>query len=148
MGIKTWKPITEPDAFEDPRVRWNRAHTVNVPEDLFAPAVPDETLADVLAVIAFTPHHTYRIPTQHPDRQQLLTNPEFGAVVQTRMSAMDAYTALAYAGRFTWPLRNVQPAHQLAPLAPPPLPAWEETPDEVAQADNRYWDDRDHETEE
>lgn len=51
-----------------PRVADPRAWLVSPGIDLFGPLVTHDHIRKILAVVAATPQHTYRIITEHPDR--------------------------------------------------------------------------------
>lgn len=62
-----------PDRLDQP-LRWRRPRRIFVDSmsDLFHPAVPDEFIAEVFAVMALSPQHTYQILTKRPERMQRL----------------------------------------------------------------------------
>lgn len=97
-----------PDSLAEP-LRWRKPATVfvNSMSDLFHARVPRDFLAEVFAVMALTPQHTYQILTKRPERMaRILDDREFRRKVQ--------YAALKRAGDQApwlvepwWPLRNV-----------------------------------------
>lgn len=62
-----------PDTLDQP-MRWRKPRRVfvNSMSDLFHPQVPDDFIADVFAVMAATPQHTYQILTKRPKRMRSL----------------------------------------------------------------------------
>jgi protein gp37 len=63
-------------------LRWRKPRTVfvNSMSDLFHPAVPEPFIAQVVAVMALTPQHTYQVLTKRPARMRaLLSRPHFWA---------------------------------------------------------------------
>ena len=96
-----------PDALEEP-FRWKKPRRVfvNSMSDLFHNGVSTEFLAQVFAVMALTPQHTYQILTKrHARMRSILNRRDFAVAVRTEMYALDAYATLARAER--WPLPNV-----------------------------------------
>jgi protein gp37 len=93
-------------------LRWRKPRKVfvNSMSDLFHDQVPDEYIAEVFAVMARTPQHTYQVLTKrHARMRSLLSSPEFKGRVATTYGRAheDADAAndwLYYAG---WPLPNV-----------------------------------------
>jgi len=93
-------------------VRWRRPRRVfvNSLSDLFHASVPDEFIAEVFAVMAATPRHTFQLLTKRHGRMRaLLCDDEFRKLVQ------EEFATLAHEGVDvgdanpwqTWPLRNV-----------------------------------------
>ncbi|SFD13216.1 DUF5131 family protein [Streptomyces aidingensis] len=65
-------------------LKWRKPRRifVNSMSDLFHDQVPDEHIAEVFAVMARTPQHTYQILTKrHGRMRSLLSNPTFGHLV-------------------------------------------------------------------
>jgi len=99
-----------PEALTQP-CRWHtpRLVFVNSMSDLFHARVPDQFIADVFAVMAITPQHTYQILTKRPRRMRaLLSRPEFPAQVALAIAAGPQWTdAITWHIRERWPLPNV-----------------------------------------
>lgn len=91
---------THPDTLTEP-LRWTKPRRVfvNSMSDLFHARVPVAFLAQVFAVMAATPQHTYQILTKRPERAaRILCSPDFRDTVlgnDTTRPAPD------------WPLHNV-----------------------------------------
>lgn len=92
---------------------WRRPRRVfvNSMSDLFHAEVPAEFIAEVFAVMAATPQHTYQLLTKrHGRMRSLLSDPEFRTLVQDE-SATLAQEGVDVRGPGnpwdTWPLRNV-----------------------------------------
>lgn len=97
-----------PDSLDEP-LRWRKPATVfvNSMSDLFHARVPREFLAEVFAVMAQAPQHTYQCLTKRPERMaRILNEPTFTESVQRAIDAMhdDPDDQLVGDG---WPLRNV-----------------------------------------
>jgi protein gp37 len=86
-------------------LRWRKPRKVfvNSTSDLFHDKVPTGFIADVFAVMAATPHHTYQVLTKRPGRMRsLLARPDFEAVT------CDRWLSFARCGSdWVWPLPNV-----------------------------------------
>lgn len=97
------------DVLDEP-YRWKKPRKVfvNSMSDLFHARVTRGFLAQVFAVMAFTPGHTYQILTKRPERAaRILSDPTFAPAVEKAMYGDDAYATLARGGLKTWPLPNV-----------------------------------------
>ena len=69
----------------DAPLRWRKPSRVfvNSMSDLFHDGVPDEFIARVFAVMAFTPRHTYQVLTKrHGRMRSLLTDPGFQVAIE------------------------------------------------------------------
>jgi protein gp37 len=97
-----------PDSLDAPR-HWRKPRRVfvNSMSDLFHPRVTDEFIADVWAVMARTPQHTYQILTKRAPRMAALMPNErrdgghrIQAAATTEVGAQALYDA-------EWPLPNV-----------------------------------------
>ncbi|WP_329474191.1 phage Gp37/Gp68 family protein (plasmid) [Streptomyces sp. NBC_01723] len=98
-----------PDALDEP-YRWKKPRKVfvNSMSDLFHARVPRDFLAQVFAVMAFTPQHSYQILTKRPERAaRILADSSFAKTVEKAMYDDDAYATLARGGLKSWPLPNV-----------------------------------------
>lgn len=87
-------------------LRWRKPRKifVNSMSDLFHEAVPNEWLAEIFAVMAATPRHTYQILTKrHGRMRSLLNDSSFGAMVADRIWGKGGEAAELPA----WPLPNV-----------------------------------------
>lgn len=102
----------------DVPLRWRRPRRVfvNSMSDLFHEAVPDDYIAQVFAVMALAPQHTFQLLTKrHGRMRSLLSDEDFRDLVSGEivgMAVMDGVDdshlsaeALDYAD--WWPLRNV-----------------------------------------
>lgn len=93
-----------PDKLDQP-LRWKRPRRifVNSMSDLFHSEVPDEYIAEVFAVMALAPQHTFQVLTKRPGRMRsLLASGLFQRQVEELASSR--------AGRIVnapWPLPNV-----------------------------------------
>jgi protein gp37 len=77
---------------------------VNSLSDLFHKNVPDEFIAQVFAIMALTPQHTYQILTKrHARMRSLLNNPDFEKQVDRTLLTMPAASDPKLTGR-SWPL--------------------------------------------
>ncbi|HZN12681.1 MAG TPA: phage Gp37/Gp68 family protein [Acidimicrobiales bacterium] len=110
------------NALEIPR-RWRRPRKVfvNSMSDLFHPAVTDEFVAEVFAVMATVGQHQFQVLTKRPQRmRELLTTSAFGVAVE---NAAHGQEGLAFAGlpspnvwlgasiesdRYVWRARHVR----------------------------------------
>jgi protein gp37 len=93
-------------------LRWRKPRKVFVcsMSDIFHAAVPDEFIAEVFAVMAATPQHTYQVLTKrHARLRSLLSSPEFRETVGIWAGAVmrkyDSRPRIIPAE--TWPLPNV-----------------------------------------
>lgn len=97
----------------DQPIRWTKPRIifVNSMSDLMHPKVTDDFIADVFAVMACTPRHTYQVLTKRPKRlKALLGKLDFRELVATKARALHASTTQgATSGEHlaTWPLPNV-----------------------------------------
>ena len=109
---------TAPERLDQP-CRWTKPSLVfvNSMSDLFHPGVPTEFIANVFAVMALTPRHTYQVLTKRPQRMAALTNdPEFVTLVHD-LARVNATARRRHSGAVTlpgstldgdlWPLPNV-----------------------------------------
>lgn len=102
----------QPDQLSLP-MRWRnpRMVFVNSMSDLFHSKIPTGFIAEVFAVMAATPQHTYQVLTKRHGRMRaLLADPEFRILVQAE-SATLAHEGVDVRGPGnpweTWPLPNV-----------------------------------------
>jgi protein gp37 len=105
-----------PDRLDQP-LRWTRPRMifVNSMSDLFHKDIPDEFIAQVFAVMALTPRHTYQILTKrHARMRSLVSDPAF------RQAVHEVAWNLDREGRFD-PYRyaddEIIPAHYIRPAA-------------------------------
>lgn len=72
-GSVNWTGVvkTLPDRLEEP-LRWKKPAKVfvNSMSDLFHEAVPDEFIAEVFAIMARCPQHTFQVLTKRPERMR------------------------------------------------------------------------------
>jgi protein gp37 len=107
-----------PDRLDQP-LRWSKPRMifVNSMSDLFHELVPDDYIAQVYAVMAHAPQHTFQCLTKRPERMQsLLSSSDFPhtvarawdrLVVRWEISAMGAERTLITPDLgFEWPLPN------------------------------------------
>jgi protein gp37 len=97
--------VLRPAKLEDP-IRWKRPRRifVNSMSDLFHADVPDDYIAQVFAVMAVTPQHTYQLLTKrHARMRVLLDGPRFAEVVKALVWSLDGHSAR----RVNWPLPNL-----------------------------------------
>jgi protein gp37 len=83
---------------------------VNSMSDLFHKDIPDEYIAQVFAVMAATPQHTYQVLTKrHGRMRSLLRNDEFRRLTKLMHAEMQLAKVLPYRPLVinAWPLRNV-----------------------------------------
>jgi protein gp37 len=92
-----------PDTLAEP-LRWRKPRTVfvNSMSDLGHARVPRAFLAQVWAVMALTPQHTYQILTKRPERLARVLTDEFRRVVR-HLNGQHATVG----GIVQWPLANV-----------------------------------------
>ena len=91
-----------PERLDQP-LRWRKPRRifVNSMSDLFHQGVPEEFIAQVFAVMAATPEHTYQVLTKRPERMlALLDGPGFSDLVDDLMHIHTHSDA-------DWPLPNV-----------------------------------------
>lgn len=109
FDLKLWpERLTIPIHWQTPRRIF-----VNSMSDLWHPGVPVDFVADVFAVMAMTPQHTYQVLTKRPQRQQrLMADDTFARMVWDRASQI--WTRLVLTRRGIrhpdwpgWPLPNV-----------------------------------------
>lgn len=94
-----------PDALTIP-MRWRKPRRVfvNSMSDLGHARVPADFLAQVWAVMAITPQHTYQILSKRPHRlSRVLLDSRFEDDVRTLAWSLEGHSAR----RITWPLPNV-----------------------------------------
>lgn len=92
-----------PDRLTDP-FEWRKPERVfvNSQSDLFHSTIPIEFVAQVFAVMAATPRHTYQVLSKRPGRMRsLLSDPTFRLAVVEQVQRMDRDPI------FVWPLRNL-----------------------------------------
>lgn len=81
---------------------------VNSMSDLFHEAVHHNFIAQVFAVMAQTPEHTYQVLTKRPNvMYSLMTDPVFQAAVEAEMQDRAAEHGWCVDELETWPLPNV-----------------------------------------
>ena len=99
-------------------LRWRKPQRVFVDSmsDLFHPAVPDEYVDKVFAVMALASRHTFMVLTKRPEQMRAYTNQAFGRIADTiirlRRERGDTDTAVVplphvRLGTAWWPLPNV-----------------------------------------
>lgn len=101
-----------PDALTLP-LRWRKPHRVFVDSmsDLFHKDVPDDFIAQVWAVMAVTPQHTYQILTKRHGRMRSLLN-DLGFEAEVAQEAVGLHivdgapNVPLETGESWWPLRN------------------------------------------
>jgi protein gp37 len=87
-------------------LRWRKPTRVfvNSMSDMFHAGIPDELIAQMFAVMAATPQHTYQILTKrHGRMRSLLNSPTFEIQVFQASADLELRVPLAP----SWPLRNV-----------------------------------------
>jgi protein gp37 len=97
-----------PEVLDVP-LHWGKPRRVFVcsQSDLFHDAVPEEFIAEVFAVMALTPRHTYQVLTKRPRRMaQLLNSPAFIEAVRSIAERRASARRLPLA--WSWPLPNVE----------------------------------------
>lgn len=95
-----------PERLDQP-LRWKRPRKVfvNSLSDLFHDDVPDEYIADVFAVMALAPQHTFQVLTKrHARMRSLLSSPTFLDQIGWAATGLSIYWT---ADDLTWPLPNV-----------------------------------------
>lgn len=106
FGVATHEAtLTQPLRWKQPRVVF-----VNSMSDLFHKDIPDEYIAQVFAVMAATPQHTYQVLTKrHGRMRSLLRNDEFRLLTKLMHAEMQLAKTLPYRPLVinVWPLRNV-----------------------------------------
>ena len=105
-----------PDKLDLP-LRWRRPRRifVNSMSDLFHDQVPDTYIAQVFAVMALAPQHTFQVLTKRHARMRALLRDDLYDLMVRQLAAedseiYDAFTnraALQPERRITWPLPNV-----------------------------------------
>jgi protein gp37 len=103
-----------PDTLTEP-LSWRKPCTVfvNSMSDLFHARVPMTSSAQVFAVMAATPRHTYQILTKRPERARgCLSSPAFTDQVQAHHDSLSEDWECLHGEpldqqREPWPLRNV-----------------------------------------
>jgi protein gp37 len=93
---------TLPDRLDKP-LRWRKPRRIFVDSqsDLFHDAVPDEFIAQVFAVMAATPRHTYQLLTKRHGRMRSLLN--VGRFFEQVVYESETYDL----ARVPWPLPNL-----------------------------------------
>lgn len=94
-----------PERLTDP-LRWRKPRKVfvNSMSDLFHKAVPAEFIAQVFAVMALTPQHTYQVLTKrHGRMRSLLGDPQFENQVDRALLTIPAFSDPKLTKR-PWPL--------------------------------------------
>lgn len=67
----------------DAPLYWRKPRTARIDGDLFHPSVPDDFIAQVFAVMALAPHHTFQVLTKRPERMRaLLSDDDFAFQVE------------------------------------------------------------------
>ena len=101
-----------PERLDQP-LRWRRPRMifVNSMSDLFHAQIPDGTIAQVFAVMALAPTHTFQVLTKRPARMRsLLTSPDFRWQVWHHMLSLTHVRSLPmpaeHATALSWPLPN------------------------------------------
>jgi protein gp37 len=83
-------------------MRWSRPRRifVNSMSDLFHPAVPDDYIDDVFAVMAVAPQHQFQILTKRPDRMRAYMTAATGGYQEAGVWIADEWRrdAIAHAG--------------------------------------------------
>lgn len=95
-----------PDRLDQP-LRWTKPRRVfvNSLSDLFHDEVSDEYIAQVFAVMALAPQHTFQVLTKrHARMRSLLSSPTFLDQIEWAATGLSIYWA---ADDLTWPLPNV-----------------------------------------
>ncbi|KLI04536.1 MULTISPECIES: DUF5131 family protein [Mycolicibacterium] len=97
-----------PERLDQP-LRWKRPRRifVNSMADLFHDDVPDEYIAQVFAVMAAAPHHTFQVLTKRHARMRSLLNSDGFLDAVTEADGREGYCATAGLTTYTWPLPNV-----------------------------------------
>ena len=104
------KVITVPEKLDEP-LRWRKPQRifVNSMSDLFHPAVPEEFIDQVFAVMALAPQHTFLVLTKRPDRMSgylLNASRQMRVALQASTDPHDEKFSAVIDG--PWPLPNVQ----------------------------------------
>lgn len=90
-----------PEKLNQP-LRWTRSRMifVNSMSDLFHPAVPDEFIDEVFAVMALASQHTFQVLTKRPERmREYLSRPAVQVRIGLQVMAMCLNSAVATKGR-------------------------------------------------
>jgi protein gp37 len=101
--------VLRPDKLALP-LRWKRPRKVfvNSMSDLFHDAVPDEYIAQVFAVMAATPQHTYQVLTKrHGRMRSLLRNGTFVEEMLDTLLDLPGGSQAMDEQRVPWPLPNI-----------------------------------------
>lgn len=101
--------MTHPDRLDQP-LRWRKPRRVfvNSMSDLFHDDVPVEFVAQVFAVMALAPHHTFQILTKRPERMRgILFNLGFMEAFRVAVAAMAGDEDASWRALREWPLPNV-----------------------------------------
>ncbi len=99
---------THPDSLHDP-LKWRKPQRifVNSMSDLFHDQVPDDFIAQVFAIMAIAPHHTFQVLTKrHARMRSLLNSSDFQTATAEHMLAMTDADEMKDAGD-PFPLPNV-----------------------------------------
>ncbi len=94
----------------DQPLRWSRPRRifVNSMSDLFHPAIPDDYIARVFAVIALARQHTFQLLTKRPARMRaLLQSDAFRRAVDDAIAGVVAAFRPADVWYQSWPLPNL-----------------------------------------
>jgi protein gp37 len=98
--------VLHPERLDKP-LRWSKPRKVfvNSMSDLFHEQVPDEFIAEVFAVMALAPQHTFQVLTKrHGRMRSLLSDPTFGSNFGPMWAAMVERDETF---EVPWPLPNV-----------------------------------------
>lgn len=106
--------LTMHDGMLDKPLRWTRPRMVfvNSMSDLFHAEVTDEFIAQVFAVMAMSPWHTFQVLTKRHGRMRSLVSSDafHGAVINAMFPILDSHPQrrrLSGENCATWPLPNV-----------------------------------------
>ena len=100
--------MLHPERLDQP-LRWRKPRMVfvNSMSDLFHEQVPDDFIAEVYAVIAHAPQHTFQLLTKRPERMRdLLAGDDFPYMMARAWDRIEVRAAIAPDLRFAWPLVN------------------------------------------
>lgn len=97
-----------PERLDQP-LHWTRPRRVfvNSMSDLFHDGVDDGFIADVFAVMARTPKHTYQLLTKRHGRMRSLLSGDLYDLMTRRLRDGDGQMPGRLSGRVRWPLPNV-----------------------------------------
>ena len=105
----TWNPVMSLDRLDQP-LRWRKPRRVfvNSMSELFYDDVPVEFIAQVFAVMALAPHHTFQILTKRPERMRgILFNLVFIEAFRVAVAQMAGDEDASWRALREWPLPNV-----------------------------------------